>query len=139
MNLSDHFTLKEFTASQTADRCFKFLCLSLEIIRLHFKKPIRITSGFRSIELNRKIGSSDRSQHIKGEAADFEIPGVSNLEVFKWCVDNLDYDQIILEFYNKEDPNSGWVHLSSVRGNNRKKAMIAYKTSKGVVYENYKS
>jgi len=58
------------------------------------------------------IGGSSLSQHTRGEAADFEVPGVPNLEVARWIRDNLVFDQLILEFYRPGQPNSGWVHCS---------------------------
>ena len=60
-----------------------------------------------------------------GEAADFEIPGLSNLVVAKWIAHNLNFDQLILEYYDGRDPNSGWIHCSyTVRRSNRKETLI---------------
>lgn len=53
-----------------------------------------------------------RKSHPKGNAADHEISGIDNLELFSWIRDNLEYDQLILEFYKENDPTSGWVHAS---------------------------
>ena len=50
---------------------------------------------------------------------DFEIPGIPNFEVAQWIMDNLDYDQLILEFYKEEEPNSGWIHCSYTEDGNR--------------------
>src|SRR5690606_13316858 len=69
----------------------------LEPVRAHFGKPVRITSGFRSPELCLAVGSSVSSQHARGEAADFEVTGVDNLEVARWIRDRLAFDQLILE------------------------------------------
>lgn len=91
----------------------------LEPVRLHFKKPVFITSGYRCKTLNASIGSKPTSQHTKGEAADFEIPGISNAEIAKWIQDNLDFDQLILEFYFSGQPSSGWVHVSYKEKGNR--------------------
>jgi hypothetical protein len=132
-NLSPHFTLREFVKSQTAlrrgignnpdDTEIKnliALCENvLEPVREHFKKPVRINSGFRSPDLNSAIGGSKTSQHMTGEAADFEISGVDNLEIAKWIRDQLDFDQLILEFYEPGIPSSGWVHVSYRRPNRR--------------------
>ena len=121
MNLSKHFTLSEMTVSQTASRrCIdntpgdseivnlKQLCENvLEPIRTHFDRPVIVTSGFRSVALNKRIGGSATSQHCKGEAADFTVPGVSNFELCKWMERNLNYDQLIYEY-----GESGWVHVS---------------------------
>ena len=139
MKLTKNFSLRELTRSQTAHRLdidntpslpvignLRALCVYiLEPVRNHFGVPFSPSSGYRSSELNKAIGSSSKSQHIKGCAADFEIPTVSNYNVAKWIVSNCSYDQLILEFHNKEDPNSGWVHCSFVDVlKNRKKASI---------------
>lgn len=124
--LSKHFSLAEFTKSQTAIRrgirndptpahlaAIKLLCaVVLEPVRAQFGRPVRITSGYRSLALNRAIGGATSSQHSKGEAVDFEIPGVSNLDVAQWMEKKLNYDQLILEFYTPGEPNSGWIHVS---------------------------
>ena len=136
MKLSEHFTLEEMTKSQVARRYrihnvpdlnevqnLKKLCLHiLEPVRKHYNRPISPSSGFRCVLLNRQIGSSDTSQHITGQAVDFEVPGVSNRETALWIKDELDFDQLILEFYKEGDPHSGWVHCSYVGKSNRKKA-----------------
>ena len=96
----------------------------LEPVRAKFDKPITITSGYRSPDLNRAIGSkSDTSQHCKGEACDFEIAGVSNLQVALWINNNCDFDQLILEYWKDGEPNSGWVHCSFKDGSNRKQVL----------------
>ena len=74
--------------------------------------PIRINSGYRSPALNKAVGGSKTSQHCKGEAADFESSRVSNPELAAWVAKHLDFDQLILEFYDGKDPHSGWVHCS---------------------------
>ncbi|KJU86109.1 peptidase M15A [Candidatus Magnetobacterium bavaricum] len=79
-----------------------------------------VTSGYRSPELNKKVGGSARSQHMLGEAIDFEIIGVSNYDFAEWIKSNLTFDQLILEKHITVDPNSGWVHCSYTRGNNRR-------------------
>lgn len=126
MQLSPHFTLDEFTRSATAQRlgianqpnraqiaAMVALCENvLEPVRSHFGKPVRITSGFRSPALSKAVGSTSKSQHGRGEAADFEIAGVSNYEVARWIRDHLTFDQLILENYVRGVPNSGWVHVS---------------------------
>lgn len=126
MQLSPHFHLSEFTASQTAARRgldntpselaianLARLCNQiLEPTRKHFGRPVVISSGYRAPAVNRAVGGSGTSQHCKGEAADFEIPGVSNVVVAKWIAANLLFDQLILEFYTPGEPNSGWIHAS---------------------------
>ena len=83
-----------------------------------------ISSGYRSEELCEAIGSSKNSQHAKGEAADFEMFGVDNKELAKYIKNNLVFDQLILEFYNPDDPSSGWVHCSYSKEENRKQSLL---------------
>ena len=91
-----------------------------------------IASGYRSPELSEAIGSKATSQHCLGEAADFEIAGVSNLEVALWIQNHCDFDQLILEFWKDGEPNSGWIHCSYKNdGTNRKTALIINKYTKG--------
>lgn len=132
MKLSKHFTLAELTRSPMADRLdidnskpselvvdnLVTLCnMVLEPCRDKFG-PIRPSSGYRCLKLNRAIGSKDSSQHVLGEAVDFEVAGVSNVELAKWIRDNVTFDQLILEFYDPEKgPNSGWCHVSYSRRN----------------------
>ena len=138
MQLSKHFKLKEFTKSQIAARNginntphsgdvknLENLCYEiLEPVRAKFDKPVIINSGFRSLEVNRKLGSSDSSQHTKGQAVDFEIAGVANIQVAYWLVSNVDFDQCILEFYKPDDGQAGWVHVSyNEKGSNRKQVL----------------
>ena len=101
MKLSKNFSLQEMTKSQTALRRgidntpspphvthLELLCEKvLQPLRDHFDRPVTITSGYRSPELCVAIGSTIKSQHAKGQAADFEIPGVSNMEFLKAAVD----------------------------------------------------
>ena len=153
MQLSKNFSLKELTASQTADRHgisnnpsedhmdnLKKLCDNvLQKVRDHYGKVVSVSSGYRSPELCLKIGSSAKSQHAKGQAADFEIFGVANAELAKYIIDNLDFDQLILEFHNPEEPNSGWIHCSYKNAeDNRKQVLRAYRNDDGkTVYEPY--
>ena len=95
----------------------------LEPTRAKFDKSIIISSGYRSEELCEAIGSKKTSQHTKGQAVDFEIAGVSNLEVALWISNNCDFDQLILEYWNDEEPNAGWIHVSFVEGSNRKQIL----------------
>jgi hypothetical protein len=137
MKLSEHFTLSEFTRSETASRygisnqpddaaiaSMRALCLYvLEPIRAHFGVPITVSSGYRSPQVNRKIGGSSTSQHMKGEAADINVWGVDTTEVFDWIVfySGLDFDQCIHEF-------GSWVHISyTERRQNRYMALNAYR------------
>tara|TARA_R110002012_G_scaffold75544_3_gene190861 strand:+ start:352 stop:813 length:462 start_codon:yes stop_codon:yes gene_type:complete len=146
MKLSDNFSLHEFTRSQTATRHgidntpnkeiignLQSLCLGvLQPVRQHFQKPMIISSGYRCVELNIKIGGSITSQHVQGQAADIEVLEVSNLELSDWINKNLSFDQLILEFHNPdEDPHSGWVHVSFNSDNNRHEYKEAYKNEEG--------
>lgn len=144
MRLSEHFTFEELCKSDVAARlsidntpdlnteaggrifaALTALCESvLEPVRTQFATPFRPSSGYRCLELNRVIGSKDSSQHIRGEAADFEVPGVANADLAVWIRDNLEFDQLILECYSPGQPASGWVHCSyvAVAGDNRQQA-----------------
>ncbi|OUW63895.1 MAG: hypothetical protein CBD61_01290 [Pelagibacteraceae bacterium TMED201] len=94
-----------------------------------------MTSGYRSPELCEAIGSSKTSQHAKGQAADFEITGIDNKVLAEYIIDNLDFDQIILEFYTDGDPNSGWVHCS-YKDDNRKQVLRASRVDGKTRYTN---
>ena len=141
MNLTKNFSLLELTKSQTAERKginntpspehqgnLQSLCMHvLQPIRDHFSQVVTVSSAYRSPELCLAIGSKTTSQHAKGEAADFEIFGVSNKELADYIHEHLDYDQLILEYWKESDPNSGWVHCSYSEGNNRNQYLKAYK------------
>ena len=149
MKLTENFSLLELTKSQTAERKgidntpspthqenLKSLCTSiLQPIRDHFNRVVSVSSGYRSEALCIAIGSKISSQHAKGEAADFEIFGVSNKELADWINENLTYDQLILEYWKEEDPNSGWVHCSYKSEGNRKQYLRAYKENGSTKYE----
>ncbi len=139
MKLTNNFSLQELLKSQTALRKgidnkpadpsvitnLQVLCEKvLQPVRDHFGKPVVINSGYRSPKLNKAIGGSNKSQHTKGEAADIEIPGLSNKELAEYIEDNLPFDQLILEFYNGVDPNSGWVHVSYVNDSDNRKQTL---------------
>ena len=150
MKLSANFTLSELTKSQTAVRkniknepstahvenLIHLAETVLQPIRDHFGKPVVISSGYRSPELCEAIGSSTKSQHARGEAADFEIMGVDNMQLAMWINKNTDFDQLILEFYEPGDPNSGWVHCSAVREGSRAQVLKASKVEGRTKYEN---
>lgn len=125
MQLTKNFTLREMLASQTASRRdygeqwqltelvvanLKELCeKALQPIRNQFG-IILVTSGYRCLRLNRAIGSSDRSDHVRGWAADIVSPNYSELTMAKWIQKNIDYDQLILEFGTLKLPS--WLHVS---------------------------
>ncbi len=144
MNISRHFTLREACRSMTADRCgidntappevAKNLILVaeniLEPIRHYFDIPFSPSSWYRCLELNKTIGSKSTSQHVKGQAVDIEVPSLSNLKLAQWINHNLDFDQLILEFYNEDDPMAGWVHVSYVSPeDNRREVLTIGKTT----------
>mgnify|MGYP001463224489 FL=1 len=149
MKLSNNFSLSELTKSQTATRkginnepstahvenLIHLAETVLQPVREHFGKPVMISSGYRSPALCEAIGSSTKSQHARGEAADFEIHGVDNKELATWISNNTEFDQLILEFYNEGDPNSGWVHCSAVTGEPRKQVLRASKVEGRTKYE----
>ena len=148
MNLSKNFTLIEFTKSQTALRmgidntpndehlanAKKLFENVVQAVRENFG-PTIINSGYRGPELNKAIGGSERSQHCKGEAVDIEVPGVSNFEVAEYIRDNLDFDQLILEFYTPGEPNSGWIHCSYIEGTPRASYLHAFKSEGKTKYK----
>ncbi|WLT40567.1 D-Ala-D-Ala carboxypeptidase family metallohydrolase (plasmid) [Synechocystis sp. B12] len=125
MQLAKNFTLKEMLVSQTASRngfseqwqpsldvisnLTKLAQNALQPIRDQFG-IINITSGYRCLRVNRAIGSSDSSDHVRGYAADFVSPTLSELTLAKWTQKNINYDQLILEFGTLRNPS--WLHLS---------------------------
>lgn len=134
MKLSLFFDLNEFTFSQTAVRkgidntpgvkeveAMRALCNNvLDRIRVYVSGPVRITSGFRCAKLNKAIGGSANSQHIKGEAADIIVPGMNSKELYSIIKDSgIIYDQLIEEF-------GRWVHIS-YNDNPRMESMLAVK------------
>ena len=139
MNLSKNFTLSEFTKSQTAIRqdidntphaehLEEAVALFENVVQSVRDKfgPTSINSGYRGPELNRAVGGSATSQHCNGQAVDIEVPGVPNYDVAKFIQDNLDFDQLILEFAERGVPDAGWVHVSYKRnGENRKQVLTA--------------
>ena len=140
MQLSKHFTLEEMEKSQTATRkgiknkassgeikSLGDLCYEiLEPVRAKFDAPITITSGYRSEELCEAIGSKKTSQHAKGQAVDFEIPNVPNIKIAYWLQNNVDYDQLIMEYYDKDDPAGGWVHISYHESDSNRKQVLTF-------------
>lgn len=146
MQLTEHFTLEEMIVSPTAKRLglpntptqehienMRYCCEKiLEPVRAHFGKPVQINSSYRAPAVNKAVGGSKTSQHVNGQAIDFEIPGIDNKTVADWVADNLEFDQVILEFYTAGDKNSGWVHASIKKeGGNRKQRLIAKKSKAG--------
>jgi hypothetical protein len=99
-------------------------------IRDHFKVPIRISSGYRSRELNAIIGGSQTSQHSEGKAIDIDMDGtkITNKQIFDFIRQNLEWDQLVNEF------DYSWVHVSFNLGKNRKQVLEAYKQNGKTFY-----
>ena len=152
MKLTANITLDELTKSQTAERKginnnpspqqienIKALAVNiLQPVRSHFGKPLIISSGFRCAQLCIEIGSKITSQHVADNdaaAADFEIPGVDNRELATWIKNELEFDQLILEFYRDNEPASGWIHCSYSSNNNRSQCLRAMREDGKVVYK----
>ena len=151
MRLSKNFHLNEFVKSSTADRMAidnspkdDEHLVNLVVLAHQILQPIReehgvitLNSGYRSPDLNKAVGGSSKSQHCRGEAADFESSRVSNPDLAKWIEKNLDFDQLILEFYDGKNPNSGWVHCSfNKMGENRNKTLTALRVKGKTQYKN---
>lgn len=133
MQLSPHFTLAELTHSDKAvelgidntpneeniERLKIVCCRILEPVRDHYGIPFKPNSGYRCPELNTALNGSKTSQHMAGQAVDFEVPGIANYDLALWISTNLVYDQLILENYTQGILNSGWVHCSIISGKNR--------------------
>ncbi len=143
MKISEHLELAELTRSDSAKRngilnipkpehlenLKKLADKVFEPIRNHFCKPIRISSGYRSAELNKITkGSSATSQHSTGEAIDIDMDftDVTNKEIFDYIKKNLSFDQLIWEFGTDKNPD--WVHVSyESSGKQRKQILKAVK------------
>lgn len=150
MRLSKNLTLQEAVKSNTATRLgipntpeqweinnLRAVAENVfQPVRDHFGVPIGVSSGYRSKALNKAIGGSKYSQHMIGEALDIDadIYGrVTNAEIFNYIKNNLEWDQMIWEFGDDEEPN--WVHVSyKEAGRNRKQIKRAYRDEKGVHY-----
>ena len=150
MKLTANFSLEELTKSETALRMglenepndeqlanLVALCeCVLQPVRDHFGKGVKVNSGLRTLPVNRAIGSADHSDHVRGMAADIEIPSVPNAELAQWIVNNLEFRQVILEFYTPGIPDSGWVHVSYNPADNKKQVLTATKQNGKTVYLN---
>lgn len=148
MNLTKNFTLAEMVKSETALRHgmdntpgeaeienLKQLAEKvLQPVRDAYGKGVKVNSGYRHPEVNAKVGGSKTSDHCKGQAADIEIPGVANADLAKWITENLDFTQVILEFYTPGIPDSGWVHVSYDPQNLKKQVLTATKQDGKTVY-----
>jgi hypothetical protein len=155
MKLSEHLDLSEVIRSESAKRKgisnmptpehienFKLLAEKVfQPIREHFRCPIHISSGYRSKELNQAVGGSSSSQHCTGEAIDVDMDGtpngVTNRMVFDYIKDNLEFDQLIYEFGDANNPD--WVHVSyETTGKQRKQILRASRVNGKTTYSPYK-
>ena len=140
--ISKHISDKESVYSRTAlrlgidntptvkhrDNMIKLAEEVFEPLRAYVGGPIKINSFYRSPELNKAIGGSSKSQHCHGQAMDIDdtFGRMTNAEMFNFIRDNLDYDQMIWEF--GDDDNPDWVHVSYVSPEkNRQRCLLAYK------------
>ena len=153
MKLSENLDLSEITRSESAKRNnisntptpehienLKALAENIfQPIRDHFKKPIRISSGYRSKELNAKVGGSKSSDHCFGYAIDLDADGTSitNNEIFYFIKDNLKFKQLIFEF--PVNGQASWIHISYQSSNLKNEILIAKKLYGKTVYINYKT
>jgi zinc D-Ala-D-Ala carboxypeptidase len=152
MQLSKNLSLAEMIISAEAKRKsisnmpnddhlanMKKLAINIfQPIRDHFKEPIHISSGYRSLALNKAIKGSASSQHCSGEAMDIDMDGttISNAQVFDYIKNNLNFDQLIWEFGTDKNPN--WVHVSyESSGKQRKQILKAIKKNGKTSYINY--
>jgi hypothetical protein len=148
MKVTEHVSYKEATKSNTAIRKgientpsgeqmenIKLLCEKVfEPLREHVGGPIAINSLFRSVELNRAIGGSSSSQHcaINGAAM---LGYMSNADMFNFIKDNLDFDQLIWEYGNEDNPD--WVHVSYKERENRNQVLKCKRVKGKTVYSLY--
>jgi len=148
--ISKYVTYKEVTKSNQATALklanipnseqlinLRLVCAKIfDPLREHFGIPIGISSGFRSVELNSKIGGSKSSQHCQGKALDIDgdiFGGISNKLIFEYIRKSCTFDQLIWEFGSENSPD--WVHVSYNEGNNRKQVLRAVKIGGKTVYQ----
>ena len=154
MQLSTNLSLAEAIRSETAKRkgisnmptpehienAKKLAANIFQPIREHFGKPIFISSGYRSAELNKAIGGSLSSQHCSFEAIDIDMDGtdITNKQIFDYIKDNLTFDQAIAEYPKQGNPD--WVHVSfAANRSQRKQILVAKKVNGKTTYIPYKS
>lgn len=144
MNLTKDFTLEEFTNSTSAENndisnvpaeieVYRMVILCERVfqpLRDRIGKPIIIHSGFRCRKLNKLIGGANNSQHLKGEAADFHIPGMQLKDAYSILQKEFIYDQAILEL-------DKWIHVSYNLWKNRMETLVAYTDNERIKYKKY--
>lgn len=137
--ISVHFNLEELTTTNTGvsntphapnviTNLRKVAEHILEPVRRHFERSVIIHSAYRSPAVNKAVGGSNNSQHSRGEAVDFRVQGHTVHEVAMWIKDHLTFDQLILEHFLPNSPQSGWVHCSYSH-NNRGSVLTKFKGS----------
>lgn len=143
ITISNNISYKEATRSNTAIKNgientptiseLKAMRLVAEKVfqplRDWYKKPIRINSFFRCIELNSKLGSRNTSQHTKGEAIDIDTKE-DNAILFNYILNNLEFDKLIWEYGDKFQP--AWIHVSYRESGNRKEVYRIFRDEKGL-------
>jgi hypothetical protein len=152
MQLSKNLSLREVTKSITAERLgvkntpdkediANLIDIATHVfqpLRDHFDVPIAVSSGFRCKELNKAVGGSKTSEHMVGRALDLDADiygGVTNKEIFEFIKKNLEFNQLIWEFGDDENPD--WVHVSYHKGNNKKRVLRAMRDGKATIYKLY--
>jgi hypothetical protein len=151
MQLSKNLSLAEVVRSESAKRngisnnptkehLANLTSIALNVfqpIRDNFLVPIHISSGYRSVALNRAVGGSNTSQHSKGQALDIDMDGtkITNKQIFDFIKDNIEFDQLIWEFGTDKNPD--WVHVSYAKGKNRKQILKAVRRNGKTSYINF--
>ena len=143
MQLTEHFTLEEFTRSTTASRLkidnrvpgelmpnIQLTAIKLELVRQALGKPIVITSGYRCPALNARVGGVSTSAHTKGLAVDFKSSFGTPKEICQRLIDaGVQFDKLIQE-------HNQWVHIGFSTSNNRQIVLTAIKQGGKTVYVN---
>lgn len=138
--VTQYFTLRELTVTSTGlanQPESPIIIANLRELALNILHPLfeefgprlTINSAYRSVAVNRAVGGSVTSQHCKGQAADFEVRGMSNYDLACWVRDNLLYGQLILEHFTPGVHSSGWVHCSYRPVRNKRQAQTKFKNS----------
>ena len=151
MQLSKNLSLAEVLRSESAKRngisntptkehLANLTSIALNVfqpIRDNFLVPIHISSGYRSLALNKAVGGSNTSQHSKGQALDIDMDGtkITNKQIFDFIKDNIEFDQLIWEFGTDKNPD--WVHVSYAKGKNRKQILKAVRRNGKTSYINF--
>ena len=150
LKISKHISYKEAVHSATAkrrgientpnqeqlDNMYKVADFIFEPLRMYVGGAIKITSFFRSQDLNKAIGGSTKSQHCKGQAIDIDdVFGYkTNYEMFEYIRENLDFDQLIYDFGTND--NHDWVHVSYVsKKENRNRVLRAIRENGKTKYK----